>query len=49
MRGLKVGENRERDALMRDILATAPIIEGESIGFRKIEAENQLVEQAEAA
>ncbi|MFA5183558.1 MAG: PD-(D/E)XK nuclease family protein [Syntrophales bacterium] len=47
--GFKRQRKRERDELMRDILAMAPIIEEENIGFRKIKAENQPVEQAEAA
>jgi hypothetical protein len=47
--GFKGPRKRERDGLMRDILAMAPIIEEKNIGFRKIKAENQPVEQAEAA
>lgn len=47
--GFKGRRKRERDGLMRDILAMAPIVEEENIGFRKIKAENQPVEQAEAA
>ncbi|MFA6269976.1 MAG: PD-(D/E)XK nuclease family protein [Candidatus Paceibacterota bacterium] len=47
--GFKGSRKRERDGLMRDILAMTPIIEEKNIGFRKIKAENQPVEQAEAA
>ena len=47
--GFKGRRKRERDGLMRDILAMAPIIEETNIGFRKIKAENQPVTQAEAA
>lgn len=43
------GKKAERDALMRDILAKASIIEEEKIGFRKITAEDQPAQQAEAA
>jgi CRISPR/Cas system-associated exonuclease Cas4 (RecB family) len=35
------GKKAERDALMRDILAQAPVIKEEKIGFRKIKEEEQ--------
>jgi hypothetical protein len=47
--GFKGPLKRQRDGLMRDILAMTPIIEEKNIGFRKIKAENQPAEQAEAA
>jgi hypothetical protein len=43
------GKKAERDALMRDILAMAPIIEEEKIGFRKIKAEMEPAQPAKAA
>ncbi len=47
--GIKGPRKRERDGLIRDILATAPIIEEERIGFRKIKEEKPPAQTAEAA